>query len=36
MNEDFHSLLVDGQKREREKLCIVGDKGRVNQKLENV
>jgi hypothetical protein len=34
MNEDFHSLFVDRpKKKEREKLCIVRDKGRVNQKL---
>jgi hypothetical protein len=37
MDEKFHSLLVDGQKKkEREKIYMVRNKGRANQKLENV
>jgi hypothetical protein len=36
MDENFHSLLVDGQNKRGEKFCIVRDKGRANQKLENV
>jgi hypothetical protein len=36
MDEKFHSLLVDGQKKEREKIYVVRNKGRANQKLENV
>jgi hypothetical protein len=37
MDEKFSSLLVDGKKKkEREKFCILRDKGSANQKLENV
>jgi hypothetical protein len=36
MDENFHSLLVDGQIKEGEVLHRGRDKGRANWKLENV
>jgi hypothetical protein len=46
VDKEFHNLLINGQifsypscrwtKKEREKFCILKDKGRANQKLENV
>jgi len=36
MDEKIHSLLVDGQKKRGRKIYIMRNKGRANQKLENV